>query len=95
LLTRALACGTQPWEANFGIALDFCTFHTRRHPFPEPDAAAIHASYDALGERFNVAAQLDKRAALQTLLRRFKDAPLQCEAPVRFFYGCMRAAAQR
>jgi hypothetical protein len=80
-----LRCGAQPWEANFGIALDFCTFHTRRHPFPEPDAAAIHASYDALAERFNVAAQLDKRAALQTLLRRFKDAPLQCEAPVRFF----------
>jgi len=74
---------SQPWEANFGLALDFCTFHTRRHPFPEPDGVATRASYAALLERFGVAAQLDKRAALQLLLARFEAAPLQCEAPVR------------
>ena len=82
--TDAARAAPQPWEDNFAIALDFCTFHTRRHPFPEPDAVAIAASYVALSARFDVAAQLDKRAALDELLRRFRAAPLQCEAPVRF-----------
>ena len=86
------AAPPQPWEDNFAIALDFCTFHTRRHPFPEPDAAAIAASFAALSSRFDAAAQLDKRAALDALLLRFRAAPLHCEAPVRsssFFWYCL------
>jgi hypothetical protein len=33
---------------NFAIALDFCARNTARHRFPDTEASAVAASYDAL-----------------------------------------------
>lgn len=72
---------SQERDENFGIAHNYCMYHTRHHTFPDTDPYKVDDALDALRERLGIHAQLDKQQALDMLVARFRRAEWRTDTP--------------
>ena len=63
------------------MAHNYCMYHTRHHSFPDTDPRDVRDRLDALRERLQAHAQLEKHEALAMLLDRFERLEWRSEVP--------------
>ncbi len=80
-LTEPTDQPTQEHDENFGIAHNYCAYHTRHHTFPDTDPHKVDDALDALRERLGIHAQLDKQLALDMLVARFRRVEWRTDTP--------------
>lgn len=73
--------GVDAGEENLAVAHNYCMYHTRHHSFPDTDPRDVRDRLDALRERLQAHAQLEKHEALAMLLDRFERLEWRSEVP--------------
>eukprot|EP00240_Pyramimonas_obovata_P010873 CAMPEP_0118939068 /NCGR_PEP_ID=MMETSP1169-20130426/27860_1 /TAXON_ID=36882 /ORGANISM="Pyramimonas obovata, Strain CCMP722" /LENGTH=144 /DNA_ID=CAMNT_0006883245 /DNA_START=164 /DNA_END=595 /DNA_ORIENTATION=+ len=65
LVTHLTDC--EPPDENFGIALEYCLYHTQYHKFLDSSPQETQRLYNGLFEKLRVRGQLGKAKAVQSL----------------------------